>query len=123
MLLPALHAIRDAEGYISPGGLNYVCQRLSVPPAEAYGVASFYAMFRLEPTPPVVAHVCDDVACRMRGALDICNELEQRVGPQGTPTADGNATWHRNPCLGMCECAPAVLIQRAGEGVRDHALP
>ena len=123
MLLPALHAIRDAEGYISPGGLNYVCQRLSVPPAEAYGVASFYAMFRLEPTPPVVAHVCDDVACRMRGALDICNELEQRVGPQGTPTADGNATWHRSPCLGMCECAPAVLIQRAGEGVRDHALP
>src|SRR5919106_3058859 len=60
LLLPALHAVRDATGYISPGGLNYICERLEVPPADAYGVASFYALFALEEQPPVVAHVCDD---------------------------------------------------------------
>lgn len=123
LLLPALHAIRDATGYISPGGLNYVCQRLEVPPSDAYGVASFYALFRLEPTPPVVAHVCDDIACRTNGALELCTELEQRIGPEGSTTLDGNATWHRSPCLGRCECAPAVLIQRSGEGNVDESLP
>ena len=47
-LLPALHALNDRVGWISEGALNYVCRRLTVPPAEAYGVATFYAMFSLE---------------------------------------------------------------------------
>ena len=119
-LLPALHAIRDATGYISPGGLNYVCQRLDVPPADAFGVASFYALFSLEEQPPVVAHVCDDIACRMNGGLALCQELEDRFGPEGS--RDGDATWHRSPCLGLCERAPAVMIQRAGVDQSDNAL-
>ena len=45
LLLPALHALHASEGWISEGGLNYICERLTVPPAEAYGVATFYAMF------------------------------------------------------------------------------
>src|ERR1051325_5481484 len=64
LLLPALHALQGAVGWISEGGLNYVCERLTVPPAEAYGVASFYAMFTTEPRPPTMVHVCDDIACR-----------------------------------------------------------
>lgn len=120
LLLPALHAIRDAVGYISPGGLNYVCRRLDVPPAEAYGVASFYALFALEPRPPLVAHVCDDIACRVNGAGGVCAALEARLGPAGAPALGGVATWVTSPCLGMCERAPAVLLQRAGTG--DVAL-
>jgi NADH-quinone oxidoreductase subunit F len=122
MLLPALHAIRDATGYISPGGLNYACERLDVPPADAYGVATFYALFSLEEQPPVVAHVCDDIACRLGGGLALCEQLEQRLGPAGQPSADGQSTWMRSPCLGLCERAPAVLIQRAGEGQTDEAI-
>ncbi|HWO73622.1 MAG TPA: NAD(P)H-dependent oxidoreductase subunit E, partial [Dehalococcoidia bacterium] len=80
LLLPALQALQARVGYLTPGGLNYVCQRLEVPPAEAYGVASFYALLNLEPTPPRVAHVCDDLACRMKGALDVCRALEERLG-------------------------------------------
>jgi len=113
LLLPALHAAQAAVGYISPGGLNYICQRLDVPPAEAYGVASFYALFALDPRPPVVAHVCDDIACRCQGALELCAELEQQLGPAGTPALDGNVTWMTSPCLGRCEHAPVVLVQRA----------
>lgn len=51
LLLPALHATQSATGWISEGALSYICRRLSVPPAEAYGVATFYAMFSTVPRP------------------------------------------------------------------------
>ncbi|MGL6280717.1 MAG: NAD(P)H-dependent oxidoreductase subunit E, partial [Gaiella sp.] len=51
LLLPTLWALQERIGWISPGGLNEVCRRLSVPPADAYGVASFYALFATEPRP------------------------------------------------------------------------
>jgi NADH-quinone oxidoreductase subunit F len=95
--------------------LNYVCRRLSVPPAEAYGVATFYALFTTKPRPPAVAHVCDDIACRLAGAEEICGDLERALGPAGSPGADGAATWLRSPCLGLCERAPAALFTIAGD--------
>ncbi len=72
MLLPALHAAQDSVGWISQGALGYICRRLTVPPAEAYGVASFYALLSTVPEPPAVAHVCDDMACRLAGAEALC---------------------------------------------------
>jgi len=122
LLLPALHAVQDRLGWISPEALNYICQRLDIPPAEAYGVASFYALFSLSPQPPVVAHVCDDLACLTKGAGAICAELERTLGPAGTPEADSRATWHRSPCLGLCEQAPAALILTAGDSPRPLTL-
>src|SRR5439155_228506 len=122
LLLPALHAVQGRIGWISEGSLNYVCQRLSVPPAEAYGVAAFYAMLSLEPRPRTVVHVCDDIACRVEGALDLCREMEKRLGPPGAAAAKARATWLRSPCLGQCERAPAVMFQSAGEGRGDWSL-
>jgi NADH-quinone oxidoreductase subunit F len=123
LLLPALHALQSSAGWISQGGLNYVCERLTVPPAEAYGVATFYAMFSVEPRPRTVVHVCDDIACRVAGAEGLCAELDRSVGPQGTaPATEDGATWLRSPCLGQCERAPAVLIQSSGPGAVDHAF-
>jgi NADH-quinone oxidoreductase subunit F len=107
LLLPALHALHASEGWISEGGLNYICERLTVPPAEAYGVATFYAMFSVQPQPRTVVHVCDDLACRIQGGKEVLSELEA----QG---ADGDWTWATSPCLGMCEQAPAILAQRSG---------
>jgi NADH-quinone oxidoreductase subunit F len=115
LLLPALHAAQARAGYISEGALTYICQRLTVPPAEAYGVASFYAMFSLTKRAPNVAHVCDDVVCRLKGAETICGRLEEYLGPPGSGNAREGATWLRSPCLGLCEQAPAALITRAGE--------
>ncbi|HYY08496.1 MAG TPA: NAD(P)H-dependent oxidoreductase subunit E, partial [Actinomycetota bacterium] len=112
MLLPTLHALQAQVGWISPGGLNYVSQRLSVPPAEAFGVATFYAMFSVRERPADVVHVCDDLACRGAGAVALCDELEREVGAEGTDA--GGWTWARSPCLGMCDVAPAVFAQRAG---------
>ena len=120
LLLPALHALQDRVGAITQPGLNYVCRRLSVPPAEAYGVATFYALFATHPRPPAVAHVCDDIACRLAGAEELCSDLERTLGPAGSPGPDGRATWLRSPCLGRCELAPAALFTIAGETPRRY---
>jgi NADH-quinone oxidoreductase subunit F len=122
LLLPVLHEVQARAGWISPGALGYVCRRLTIPPAEAYGVASFYALFALEPRPATVAHVCTDIACMCRGSGDLVAALQERVGSAGTPTADGSATWLESPCLGLCEQAPAVLVTRAGEQSAERSI-
>jgi NADH-quinone oxidoreductase subunit F len=114
LLLPVLHAIQARIGWISRPALEYACRRLSIPPADAYGVARFYGLFSTTPRPPIVAHVCDDVVCRLAGAEDLCADLERSIGPAGEPTLDGEATWLRSPCLGRCERAPAALFTVAG---------
>jgi len=122
LLLPALHAIQARVGWISPGALGYVSRRLTVPPAEAYGVASFYALFSLEPQPPLVAHVCTDIACMCRGSADLVAELERTVGPAGEHPGNGTAIWLESPCLGLCERAPAVLVTSAGEDPAEGSI-
>ena len=114
LLIEVLHVLQAEVGWISPGGMNYVCQRLSVPPADAFGVASFYAMFATQERPKTVVHVCDDLACRVSGARQLCAELEATIGAEGTQGPQSGATWHRSPCLGLCEQAPAIFAQRAG---------
>ncbi|HKD87954.1 MAG TPA: NAD(P)H-dependent oxidoreductase subunit E [Streptosporangiaceae bacterium] len=116
LLLPVLHAVQDSTGWISPGALEYVCARLTVPPAEAYGVASFYALFRTTQASRSVVHVCDDIACRIGGAEQVCADLERRYGPEGTETGSNGTgvSWQRSPCLGQCDRGSAAMIQRAG---------
>jgi NADH-quinone oxidoreductase subunit F len=116
LLLPVLHAVQERIGWISPGALDHICARLTIPPAEAYGVASFYALFRTTPSPAAVVHVCDDLACRVNGAEQVCAEMERRFGAEGTEAA-ANGTgfaWQRSPCLGQCDRGSAALIQHAG---------
>lgn len=112
LLLPGLHAINDRVGWISEGALDYLCRRLTVPPAEAYGVATFYAMFSVTPRPATVLHVCTDLACAAAGAPELCAGIEERLG-----LGSGVAV-ERSPCLGLCERAPAALAIRAGDPVR-----
>ncbi|MDX2344393.1 MAG: NAD(P)H-dependent oxidoreductase subunit E [Acidimicrobiia bacterium] len=103
LLLPALWEVQDQIGHISKGAMNYICERLSVPPADAYGVASFYSLLATADRPSRVAHVCDDIACRNSGATEILDELSDRVDV------------HTGPCLGQCERAPAAFFQLAGQ--------
>jgi NADH-quinone oxidoreductase subunit F len=123
LLLPALWALQERIGWISAGGLNEICRRLTIPPADAYGVASFYGLFALEPRPPRVIHVCDDIACRCHGALELVAQLEERFGPEGELSDDGSATWYRSPCLGQCDRAPAALLSEAGEAPVERVAP
>ena len=122
LLLPVLHAVQARTGWISPGALGYICRRLTIPPAEAYGVASFYALFAMEPRPPVVAHVCTDIGCMCRGSDELVAELERTVGPAGEHPGNGHAIWLESPCLGLCERAPAVLVTEAGEEPSERSI-
>jgi NADH-quinone oxidoreductase subunit F len=104
LLLPALRAAQRRVGWVSEGALGYACRRLEVPPAEAYGVATFYALIALEERPAEQLHVCTDLSCRLAGF-----EL-----PDGA---------HPSPCLGLCERAPAALRTVAGVEPREEQLP
>lgn len=115
LLLPGLHAVNDRVGWISEGALAYLCRRLTVPPAEAYGVATFYAMFAVKPRPAKVLHVCTDLACAGNGSAKLCADLEERIGAAGSACGvDGGLVWQSSPCLGLCERAPAALVLQAG---------
>ena len=105
LLLPVLHALQDEVGWISRGGLEYACRRLDVPPADAYGVATFYDRFVLDEQPPLIVTVCDDIVCKLNGADDLNSAL-------------GDAVVRRSPCLGLCDRAPAARMERSG---RAHA--
>src|SRR5262245_7449795 len=110
-LLPALHAVQDRFGWLTPGALNYISERLTVPPAELFGVATFYHLFSMTPQPSRVVHVCDDIACRIRGAEKLCAEMET-----------AGVAWKGSPCLGQCERAPAALVIEAGESPKSFAV-
>ena len=105
LLLPVLHSLQHEIGWISPGGLNCAAERLGVPPAEAYGVATFYELLRT--TDPGhrddVVHVCVDPTCAIAGNGELRASLE----------AAGSKV-HASPCLGQCERAPAYFIQGVG---------
>jgi NADH-quinone oxidoreductase subunit F len=104
LLLPALRAAQRRVGWVSPGALGYASRRLEVPPADAYGVATFYAMLSLEERPAEVLHVCTDLSCQLAGA----------TVPEGA---------HPSPCLGLCERAPASLRTVAGPEPREEQIP
>ncbi|MGW0735652.1 NAD(P)H-dependent oxidoreductase subunit E [Streptomyces sp. NPDC002851] len=121
LLLPGLHALNDRVGWISEGGFDYLCRRLTVPPAEGYGVATFYSMFAVRPRPGTVVQVCTDLACAVRGSGELCSGLKSRLGPAGSPV--GGAIWEQSPCLGLCERAPAALVTRAGAAPAAGSFP
>lgn len=116
LLLPALHAVQSRFGWIPPGALDYICRRLTVPPADAHGVVTFYHLFSHTPQPASVVHVCDDIACLVKGAENLCSRLEHSLGPES------EGRWKRSPCLGCCELAPAALVLNAGESPTAIAI-
>jgi NADH-quinone oxidoreductase subunit F len=101
-LLPVLHAIQDRFGCVDRSALTELAERLDVPLAEAYGVATFYELLNVaEDGQSIVAHVCDDIVCR-------------RLDPIEAPPG---ATVHPSPCLGQCDRGVAAYIHTAGAAV------
>ena len=121
LLLPTLHALHERAGWISPGGLNYVARQLTVPPADVYGVATFYALFSVTQRPQRVVHVCDDVVCRCAGS----EELIAQLGPEGDDV-DG-ATWLRShdappTSLSSGPKRSVSCAMRSSEPAQRHAM-
>lgn len=110
LLLPALHALQDGVGRISSEALAELCARLEVPRAEAFGVVTFYALLRTAEGPDTVVHVCDDIVCRLRP--DTGDAATVGGGARDSHRAEFGV--HASPCLGQCDRAPALFVQRAG---------
>ena len=110
MLLPALHALQDGVGRISPEALAELCARLEVPRAEAFGVVTFYALLRTAEGPDTFVHVCDDIVCRLHPGV---RDAATVSGDAGDSHAERFGV-HASPCLGQCDRAPALFVQRAG---------
>ncbi|MGZ4203600.1 MAG: NAD(P)H-dependent oxidoreductase subunit E [Thermoleophilaceae bacterium] len=121
LLLPVLQAVQARVGWISEGALEHISERLTVPQADVYGVATFYGLLSVEPRPRRVLHVCEDLACRCNGSEELIAALEERLGPEDSYDA-GGVTWLRAPCLGQCDRAPAALLMLAGEEHSEHVL-
>jgi len=110
-LLPALHAAQEAYGYLPEHVAAEIVRRLRVPAADVYGVIDFYTLFRTRPVGRVVLHVCSDPACGMAGADNLFKMMSARADTDG-----GDVTIERAPCLGLCDHAPALLVQDAPVG-------
>jgi NADH-quinone oxidoreductase subunit F len=121
LLLPILEAVQERVGWISEPALDHICERLTVPRADVYGVATFYGLLSVEPRAPRVLHVCDDIACRCAGAEELIAGIEERLGPENADDSH-EVTWLRSPCLGQCDRAPAALVTAAGETPVNRVL-
>ena len=117
--LPALHLAQDALRCVPHEAVREIAGLLDLSPAEVHDTMTFYGFFRDEKHPlgKTRLWVCRGLACALRGGEDVlatvCDKLHVRPG--GT-SADGKVTVEFAECIGMCEGAPAVLIDDSGRG-------
>lgn len=110
-LLPILHAVQAAYGFVPQDALPVIAKALNLSRAEVHGVMSFYHDFRTEPAGRHVVKLCRAEACQSMGADALAEHAKARLGVDfhGT-TENGAVTLEPVYCLGLCACAPAALI-------------
>jgi NADH-quinone oxidoreductase subunit F len=115
-LLPALHAAQKIYGWLPEDVATEVARSLRVPLADVHGVIEFYSLFYNEPVGKRIIRVCTDQACALKNAHEILNHLCYHHGIEAGQTTAGLAiTIEASPCLGLCELAPAALVNDEAE--------
>jgi NADH-quinone oxidoreductase subunit E len=110
-LVEALHATQAALGYLPRVALENIAEEMHVPFSRVFGVASFYAQFRLRPVGKYVIDVCMGTACHVAGAPLVVEAFSQELEvPIGGTTADGLFTLQTVNCVGACALAPVVRV-------------
>lgn len=112
-LLPVLHAIQDALGYVPGEAHARLAEALGLSRAEVHGVVTFYHDFRREPPGRHVLKVCRAEACQSMGSAALEAQLRARGAAIGATTPDGALTVEAVHCLGHCACAPALVLDDA----------
>ncbi|MBI2567887.1 MAG: NADH-quinone oxidoreductase subunit NuoE [Candidatus Schekmanbacteria bacterium] len=111
LLIPALHAAQDEVRWLPPEVLDEIAAYIGIHPAQVREVASFYTMFNLEPVGKYHLKVCTNVACCLRGAYQVVEHTEKKLGIKvGETTPDKRFTLHEEECLGACGTAPAMML-------------
>jgi formate dehydrogenase subunit gamma len=110
-LLPILHAVQDALGYVPAAAVPILAERLNLSRAEVHGVISFYHYFRQTPPGRHTIHLCRAEACQSMNARSLEAHAKVRLGVDfHQTTASGAFSFEPVYCLGNCACSPALMI-------------
>ena len=110
-LLPLLHLVQHADGYVSPDGIAECAQLLGLTKAEVTAVATFYSMYKRQPLGRHLVSVCTNFACAVRGSGEVYERLSDKLGVGHNQTTEDRAiTLEHAECLGNCEGAPVVSV-------------
>ena len=111
--LPLLHLCQDQEGYVSADVIDFVSRRLDLSTAHVEGVVTFYTLYNQKPVGKHQVWVCRTLPCALRGALDVIDHCEKRLGIRvGETTADGKVTLRTAECLASCATAPMMQVDK-----------
>ena len=121
-LLPILHAVQEALGYVPPEAIPVLADELNLSRADVHGVMSFYHDFRSEPAGRTVVRICRGEACQAVGAERLVSHLRDSCGiPLGQTSPDGALTVEQVFCLGNCALGPAAQVNGRLRGRLDEA--
>ena len=111
-LITILQHTQEIYGYLSPDAINHISEATGIKPAKIYGVATFYAQFRMEPVGKNLIMLCKGTACHVNGADIIEEAVTEHLGiKDGETTEDGIFTLNNVACLGCCSLAPVMMVQ------------
>jgi len=110
-LIPLVHLSQEQNGYVTEAAMRHVAELVDVTPAEVYGTASFYEMFRFEPTGTYLINICGTLSCQLMGSAELMHHAEHRLGIKaGSTTADGSITLQQAECQAACTEAPCLQV-------------
>jgi formate dehydrogenase subunit gamma len=110
-LLPVLHGVQHALGYVPPAAVPVIAEALNLSRAEVHGVISFYHYFRESPPGRHTLHMCRAEACQSMNQRGLEAHAKKRLGVDfHQTTANGAFSFEPVYCLGNCACSPAVMV-------------
>lgn len=122
-LLPILHAVQEAFGYIPDSAIPQIAKALMLSKAEVHGVVSFYHDFRSKPAGRHVLKLCRAEACQTVGADAVAGRIKAALGIDWHETTpDGRVTLEPVFCLGLCACGPAAMVDGRLVGRVDESV-
>jgi NADH-quinone oxidoreductase subunit E len=116
-LIPILQETQQAFGYLPGEAMSRIAEFVNVPECTVFGVATFYAQFKLIPTGRNIVRVCRGTACHVRGGARILKEVERQLGIKpGESTPDLEYALETVACIGACALAPTMTINNETHG-------
>jgi NADH-quinone oxidoreductase subunit E len=110
-LIPLLHLAQEENGWISDESMRQIAELLGLEPAEVYGTATFYEMFKFEPVGRYCINICTNISCQLLGAWELLEHAEENLGIRaGSTTDDGVFTLEDVECIAACTEAPALQV-------------
>jgi len=111
MVIPVLQQVQDHFGYLPRPAMERVSQLMHIPLSRLYGVATFYAQFKMKPRGRYIIRVCKGTACHIQGSPKIAERIEEILGVQsGETTDDLRFTLEEVACIGACALAPVIMV-------------